>query len=50
LLAENIAAPHTGYFNHLARTDHKLEDEDALAVVVGAKGPARIFLVCAEFQ
>jgi len=50
LLTDNIAAPHNGYFNHLARTDHKLEDDDALVIVVGVRGPARIFTVAAEFE
>jgi hypothetical protein len=47
---ESIAAPADGHLNHFARMDHKLDDDDALAAVVGAKGPARIFLLAAEFE
>ena len=48
--SETIAAPPDGHLNHYARLDHRLDDDDALAAVVGVKGPARIFLLAAEFD
>jgi hypothetical protein len=50
LQIERVNPPPGGFFNHFARLDHKLEDDDALAIMLVAKGAARIFLVAAEFQ
>lgn len=50
LNSERVNPPAGGYFNQNFLVDHKLGDDDALAVMLVAKGAARIFFVAAEFQ
>lgn len=39
-----------GHFDHFARVDQRLEDDDTLVVTVVARGESRVFLLAAEFE